>query len=79
MSEESSKFIEAIGELWPLVLVVCGTFLIWIFRKSIEEILPKLTKVKTRNAEFDLGGGKEKEPEAPSQTAPGNFRETQGR
>ena len=73
MSEESSKFIEAIGELWPLVLVVCGTFLIWIFRKSIEEILPKLTKVKTRNAEFDLGGGKEKEPEAPYQTAPDNL------
>ena len=73
MSEESSKFIEAIGELWPLVLVVCGTFLIWIFRKSIEEILPKLTKVKTRNAEFDLGGGKEKEPEALSQTAPDNL------
>ena len=68
MSEESSKFIEAIGELWPLVLVVCGTFLIWIFRKSIEEILPKLTKVKTRNAEFDLGGGKEKDIETLFQT-----------
>ena len=67
------KLIEAFVELWKLALVLCGTFLIWIFRKQIKEMLPKLNRVKMPGTEFDLEGGKEKDIEAPSQTAPGNL------
>lgn len=62
--------IEAFAELWKLALVLSGTFLIWIFRQSIEELLAKLTRVKIRDTELDLGGEKAKDTEAPSQTAP---------
>ncbi len=73
MSEESSKFIEAIGELWKLALVVSVFSALYIFREQIKEMLPKLNRIKMRGIVADLGGGKEKDIEAPSQTAPDNL------
>ena len=68
------KLIEAFVELWKLALVLCGTFLIWIFREQIKEMLPKLNRIKIPGTEMDfVGRRKEKEPEAPYQTAPDNL------
>ena len=44
MSEESSKFIEAIVELWKPGVI----FLVWIFREQIKEMLPKLNRIKVQ-------------------------------